>query len=65
MKYFLKQNIGSIIAFGAVAAVGIGASYIIISVAGATDFSLVSTNDSIIFTAEISKGGVDVSIDGE
>ena len=66
MKYFLKQNIGTIIALSAVAAVGIGASYIIISVSQATDFSYISTNESIIFTAEISKSkGLDVSVDSE
>ena len=64
MKYFLKQNISTIIALSAVAAVGIGASYMIIKVSNATDFSYVSTNDSIIFTAEISKQGkVDVSVE--
>jgi|GEM_PF-5257302 len=62
---FWKQNIGTIIALVAVAAVGIGASYIIVRVSSATDFSYISTNESIIFTAEISKTGVEVSVDGE
>ena len=65
MKYFLKQNISTIIALLAVASVGIGASYLIIRVSNATDFSYISTGDSIIFTAEISKSGVDVDIEGE
>ena len=64
MKYFLKQNVNAIIALAGVAAVGIGASYLIIRAASATDFSYVSTSESIIFTAEIKKGGgLDVSVE--
>ena len=54
---FWKQNINTIIAIAGVAAVGIGAAYLIIRVASVTDFSYVSTSDSYLFTAEIPKGG--------
>ncbi len=63
---FWKQNVNSIIALAGVAAVGIGAAYIIIRVASATEFSYVSTNESYIFKAEIHKdGGIDVSLEEE
>lgn len=44
------------IALAAIAAVGIGASYMIVRVASSTDFSYSSTNDSILISAEIKKG---------
>lgn len=54
---FWKQKINTIIALAGVAAVGIGASFLIIKVANSTDFSYVSTDESIIFSAEIHKSG--------
>ena len=61
---FWKQNINTLIAVAGVAAVGIGAAYLIIRVASVTDFSYVSTSESYIFTAEVHKSGkVDVSVD--
>jgi hypothetical protein len=50
-----KQNINVFIALAMVASVGIGASYLIISFANATDFSYISTETSIILQAEIQK----------
>lgn len=52
-----SQNLNSFIAIAMVAAVGIGASYLIIHFANSTDFSVVSTDESIVFTAEIHTGG--------
>ena len=55
--YMFAQHLNSFIAVAMVAAVGIGASYLIIHFANNTDFSVVSTDESIIFTAEIYTGG--------
>lgn len=41
-----------------VASVGIGAAYLIIRFANATDFSYISTDESITISAEIQKSGV-------
>ncbi len=51
----LKQNINIFIALAMVSAVGIGASYLIISFANKTNFSYLSTDDTITITAEIQK----------
>ena len=53
----IKQNINIFIALAMVAAVGIGASYLIIRFASSTDFSYISTEDSITLSAEIQKSG--------
>lgn len=50
-----KQNVHSVIACAGIAAFGIGAAFIIISAANATDFSYISTEESIIIQAEIQK----------
>ena len=52
-----RQNINIFIALAMVASVGIGASYIIIKVAHATEFSYLSTDTSITISAEIQKPG--------
>lgn len=49
----LKQHINVFIAMAMVASVGIGAAYLIIQFASATDFSYVSTDESITISAEI------------
>ena len=53
----LGRQLNSFVAIAMILAVGIGASYIIIRVANSTNFSVVSTNESITFTAEIQKNG--------
>jgi len=53
----IKQNINIVIALAMVASVGIGASYLIIKIASATNFSYISTENSIVISAEIKKGG--------
>lgn len=54
-KNMFKSPLNSFIALAMVAAVGIGASYLIIRFATATDFSYISTNDSITISAEFQK----------
>lgn len=53
----IKQNLNIFIAMAMVASVGIGASYLIIKAANATEFSYTSTETSIIISAEIQKPG--------
>lgn len=52
-----KQNINIFVAMAMVAAFGIGASYLIVGVSNSTNFSYLSTDDSIIITAEFQKPG--------
>ena len=51
----LHQKLNTYIAMGAVFAVGIGAVYLIIDFANNTNFSYVSTDDSIIISAEFER----------
>lgn len=51
----MNQRVNMFVAFAAIAAVGIGASYIIVRVANVTDFSYITTDHSILISIEIDK----------